>query len=65
MFCCKLTVVSQKFDQYISMLYPGRFILVESVCTVFETFPDFNHRVFIKSFRFSHFNNNDFSGLFP
>ena len=31
MFCCTRTVGFQKFVQYIRMLCPGRFILVESV----------------------------------
>ena len=31
MFCCIWTVGCQKFGHYIPMLYPGRFILVESV----------------------------------
>ena len=31
MFCYIWTVGCQKFDQYIRILYPGRFILVESV----------------------------------
>ena len=48
-FCCKLTVVCQKYAQYIPILYPGRFILVESVYkALLETFRaeqsfDFGH----------------------
>ena len=30
-FCCKWMVGCQKFSQYIRMLWPGRFILIESV----------------------------------
>ena len=33
-FSVSATVAGQKFAQYIGMLYPGRFILIESVLTV-------------------------------
>ena len=33
-FCCTWAVVCRKFVQYIRMLCSGRFILVESVCSI-------------------------------